>query len=669
LASDHEHKGLVWEPRQRSHRIRVAMASRAAGHIDRRFAAEDATAVLDATPGSEERLDALWETPHTWLAWLTTVDHKALGIRYIVTACVFLVLGGLEAAVMRLQLARPEAHLLSPEAYNRLFTMHGTTMMFLFIQPVLSGFSFYLTPLLIGARELAFPRLNTFSYYVFLLAGVFLYAAFLTGQAPDAGWFNYTPLASLPFDTGHNIDFYAIGLLFLGVATTVGSINLVVTILRLRAPGMSLDRMPLFLWSSLTTSVAVIASMPALTVALLFLELERRWHFVFFDPRWGGTPLLWQHLFWVFGHPWVYIVFLPATGMLSMIIPVFSRRPMVGHNAVALATVATGLAGFGVWVHHMFVTGIPQVSVGFFSAGSMIVSIPSAVQIAAWLTTMWYGRVVFQTPMLFALGFILQFVIGGISGVMTAVVPFDWQAHDTYFVVAHLHYVLAGGSLFAMFAAIYYWFPKMTGRMLSERLGQASFWVMFAGFNLAFFPMHIAGLLGMARRVYTYLPGLGLDGVNLASTIGAIVFIGGTVLTLVNLLQSLHHGAGSGRDPWHANTLEWSIASPPEPFNFAQIPILSSREPLWDGGVSAGPTLDQARLTPLTTPLDARPDGVVELPGQNVWPLIISLTLLGLCTALLLRSPLGIAAGAVTSIIAAARWMWPMHLRTLETDA
>ncbi|HEY3933958.1 MAG TPA: cytochrome c oxidase subunit I [Gemmatimonadales bacterium] len=645
------------------------MASRSAGHLDHRSAAGSAAAALDAQPAEVERLEALWKTPPNWLAWLTTVDHKALGIRYIVTACVFLVLGGLEAAVMRLQLARPEAHLLSPEAYNQLFTMHGTTMMFLFIQPVLSGFSFYLTPLLIGARELAFPRLNTFSYYVFLFAGVFLYAAFLIGRAPDGGWFNYTPLTSLPFDAGDNIDFYAIGLLFLGVATTVGSINLVVTILRLRAPGMSLDRMPLFLWSSLTTSIAVIASMPALTVALLFLELERRWHFVFFDPRWGGTPLLWQHLFWIFGHPWVYIVFLPATGMLSMIIPVFCRRPMVGHDIVALATVATGLAGFGVWVHHMFVTGIPQIAVGFFSAGSMIVSVPSGAQIAAWLATMWYGRVVLRTPMLFAIGFILQFVIGGISGVMTAVVPFDWQAHDTYFVVAHLHYVLAGGSLFALFGAIYYWFPKMTGRMLDETVGRYSFWVMFAGFNLAFFPMHIAGLLGMARRVYTYLPGLGLDGVNLTSTIGAFVFIGGAALTLANLLRSLHHGAVAGPDPWGANTLEWSIASPPEHYDFARIPIVKSRDPLWDGGVSPGPALDEARLTPQTTPLDARPDGVIELPAENVWPLVMSLTLLGLCTALLVRSGLGIALGAVTSFAAATRWMWPIHLHPLGTEA
>ncbi|MGH7583653.1 MAG: cytochrome c oxidase subunit I, partial [Gemmatimonadales bacterium] len=512
-------------------------------------------------PSDSDRLHRRWKTPDTWLARLCTVDHKALGIRYIVTACVFLALGGVEAALMRLQLARPEARLLSPEAYNQLFTMHGVTMMFLFIQPALSGFSFYLTPLLIGARELAFPRLNSFSYFAFLLAGVFMYASFAIGQAPDAGWFNYTPLASQPYSPGLNIDFYAVGLLFLTVATTVGAVNLIVTILRMRAPGMSIDKMPLLLWSSLTTSVAAVFAMPALTAGLLLLELERRWHFVFFAPARGGSPLLWQHLFWVFGHPWVYIVFLPATGMLSMVIPPFCRRPMVGHHLIALATVATGLAGFGVWVHHMFVTGMPRVSVNFFSAGSMIVSIPSGVQILAWLATMWYGRVVMRTPMLFAIAFIVQFVIGGISGVMTAVVPFDWQAHDTYFVVAHIHYVLAGGSMFGLFAAGYYWFPKMTGRMFSERLGRISFWIMFVGFNVGFFPMHIAGLLGMPRRVYTYLPGQGLATVNAVSTIGALVFMAGALITLVNLVHSRRHGPPAGDNPWQANTLEWATTS------------------------------------------------------------------------------------------------------------
>ncbi|HEX3928450.1 MAG TPA: cytochrome c oxidase subunit I [Gemmatimonadales bacterium] len=626
-------------------------------------------ATLAREPAGTRRLRDQWETPANWLAWLCTVDHKALGIRYIVTACVFLALGGVEAGVMRLQLARPENRLLTPEMYNQLFTMHGTTMMFLFIQPVLSGFSFYITPLLVGARELAFPRVNSFSYIAFLLAGVFMYASFAIGQAPDAGWFNYTPLSSVAYSGGLNIDFYAIGLLLLSVATTVGSINLIVTILRMRAPGMSVDRMPLVLWSSLTTSLAVLFAMPALTAGLLLLELERRWHFVFFAPGGGGSPLLWQHLFWVFGHPWVYIVFLPATGMLSMVIPTFCRRPMVAPHLVALATMATGLAGFGVWVHHMFATGIPQVSVDFFSAGSMVVSIPSGVQIFAWLATMWYGRVQLATPMLFALAFIVQFVLGGLSGVMTAVVPFDWQAHDTYFVVAHIHYVLAGGSMFAVFAAAYYWFPKMTGRMLSERLGKWSFWVMFAGFNLGFFPMHIAGLLGMPRRVYTYLPGLGLDTVNLLSTVGVLVFMAGTLITLWNMVRSRRHGALAGDDPWHANTLEWATASPPEPYNFARIPLVQSRDPLWDGGVTVGPALDDGRQTPRTTPLDATWETAVQLPRQNAWTLILSLVLFAACFGALVRNRWVMAVCLAIVVLSVGRWLWPYQRQLLETEA
>ena len=617
-----------------------------------------------------ERLEALWETPHNWLAWLATVDHKKLGTRYIATAFVFFVLGGIEAALLRMQLARPGQHLLSPEAYNQLFTMHGTTMMFLFIQPVLSGFSFYLTPLMIGSRELAFPRLNTFSYYAFLFAGIFLYASFFIGQAPNGGWFNYTPLTDVKFDPGLNIDFYALGLLFLGISTTAGAFNSIVTILKLRAPGMSIDRMPLFLWSSLTMSFSVVFAMPALTVGLVLLELQRRWGFAFFDPALGGTPLLWQHLFWVFGHPWVYIVFLPATGMLSMIIPTFSRRPMIGHNFVALATVLTGLIGFGVWVHHMFATGLPQLSMSFFSGASMTVSIPSAIQIFAWIATMWYGRVVFRTPMLFAIAFVFQFVIGGISGVMTAAIPFDFQAHDSYFVVAHLHYVLAGGSAFAVFAAVYYWYPKMTGRLLGERLGKVSFWVMFAGFNVAFFPMHVAGLLGMPRRVYTYLPGLGLETANMLSTIGAVTFALGTGLTLWNVFVSRHGGALAGDDPWGASSLEWATSSPPEDYNFGHMPVVSSREPLWDGGVTPGPAYDEGRLTPRTSPLDAELERVIEMPEDNLWTLVIPVALLLATTGVLVRWYSLAIAGLVLTLISMARWAWPSKgMKVLETEA
>jgi cytochrome c oxidase subunit 1/cytochrome c oxidase subunit I+III len=615
------------------------------------------------------RLEALWTPPSTIAAWLSVVDHKVLGLRYIYTAFAFFLAGGIEAAIIRAQLAVPDAHLVSPTAYNQLFTMHGTTMMFLFVQPVLSGFSFYLVPLMIGARELAFPRLNNFSYYVFLLAGVFMYASFLVGQAPNDGWFNYAPLSGPLFNAGMNIDFYALGLLFLGVSTSVGAANVIVTILTMRAPGMSIDRMPLMLWSSLTMSVSVIFAMPALTAALGMLELERHWHFVFFDSRFGGSPLLWQHLFWIFGHPWVYIVFLPATGMLSMIIPTFARRPMIGHSLIAIATVATGLVGFGVWVHHMFATGLPQLSMSFFGAASMTVSIPSAIQIIAWIVTMWYGRVVFDTPMLFALAFIVQFVIGGISGVMTAAVPFDWQVTDTYFVVAHIHYVLAGGTLFGVLAAIHYWYPKMFGRMLDERLGKTSFWLMFVGFNVGFFPMHIAGLLGMPRRIYTYHAGLGWDTSNLLSTIGAYVFALGLVLTLWNVVRSRVAGVAAGPNPWGAGTLEWASASPPDHFNFAQIPVVSGRDPLWTGDVAPGPAFDDARLSPRTTVLDATLEHTVELPHENLWTVVMSLAMLGLFAALLVRWDwLAITCGVIT-LLSLARWMWPIQSKVLETEA
>jgi cytochrome c oxidase subunit 1/cytochrome c oxidase subunit I+III len=617
------------------------------------------------------RLDDVWETPHTWLAWLTTVDHKRLGKRYIVTALVFFVLGGIEAILMRWQLVRPENRFLSPEVYNQIMTMHGVTMMFLFVQPVLSGVSFYLTPLMIGARELAFPRLNTFSYYGFVLAGLFMYASFVIGQAPNAGWFNYTPLASSAYDPGRNIDFYALGLLFLGVSTTAGACNSIVTILRLRAPGMTMGRMPLFLWSSLTISVAIIFSMPALTIALGFLELERHWNFVFFNPARGGTALLWQHLFWSFGHPWVYIVFLPATGMLSMIIPTFCRREIVGHDFVALATVLTGVLGFLVWAHHMFATGLSLIALSVFSSASMLVSLPSALTIFAWLGTMWTGRIVLATPMLFALAFIVQFTIGGITGVMTAAVPFDWQATDSYFVVGHIHYVLAGGTVFGLFAGIYYWAPKMFGRLLSERLGRASFWLMVIGFNAAFFPMHISGLIGMPRRVYTYQGSGGdlLTAMNALSTAGTIVFAIGIAVSAWNLMWSLRVGAPAGDNPWGAASVEWLTTSPPAHYNFAHIPVIASRSPLWDGGYAAGPAYADGRLTPVTSTVDAESEPPLRLPAENVWSALITLPMLAVAGGLLVKSVWIAAAGAVLSLACLARWMWPSDARVLDVDA
>jgi heme/copper-type cytochrome/quinol oxidase subunit 1 len=547
-------------------------------------------------------------------------------------------------------------------------SMHGITMMFLFIQPVLSGFSFYLTPLMIGARELAFPRLNAFRDFGCLLAGVFMYASFVVGAVPNDGWFNYTPLSDGVFNPGLNIDFYALGLIFLGISTTAGSCNSIVTILKLRAPGMSIDKMPLFLWSSLTVSASVVFAMPPLTVALGFLELERHWHFVFFEAARGGSPLLWQHLFWVFGHPWVYIIFLPATGMLSMIIPTFSRRPMIGHELVALSTVVTGLVGFGVWVHHMFATGLPQLSMTFFGAASMTISIPSAVTIFAWLATMWHGRVVLATPMLFALAFIVQFLIGGISGVMTAAVPFDWQITDTYFIVAHIHYVLAGGSVFGLFAALYYWAPKMYGRLLDERIGKLSFWTIFIGFNVAFFPMHISGMLGMPRRIYTYPASMGVTGWNVASTFGTYLFGLGILLTAWNLFRGIRAGVVAGNDPWGAATLEWLATSPPEPFNFAHLPTVTTRSPLWDGGFARGPAYDDGRQTPATSALDAHFQRVTELPAENLWSVAIAFGMLLAFAGLLVRSYIGAGLGTAFTLWCLARWLWPTSTHAAEVE-
>src|SRR6201996_2743615 len=473
-----------------------------------------------STLAIEQRLTELWERPKTVRGWFATVDHKDLGIRYVVTAFVFLVLGGLEALLMRIQLSGPEKTVLGPEMYNQIFSMHGITMIFWYAAPILSGFAVFLVPLMIGARDMAFPRLNAFTYWAYLLSGLLLYIAPAIGQAPHGGWFAYMPYTGVQFSPSFGLDFYALSLIFLTISTTGGALIFILTILRLRAPGMTISRMPLFLYSTLTISFAILMSLPALTVDCVFLELDRRWGTHFFDSRLGGEPLLWQQLFWFFGHPWVYVVFLPATGMASMIIPVFSRRPIVGYPYVAISTVLTGVVGFGVWLHHMFAVGMSDMAMSFFSAGSMTISIFSAVQVFCWIATISKGRPVPTAAMHFAMGFIALLVIGGLNGIFTAIIPVDWQVHDTYFVVAHLHYVLIGANVFPVFAAFHYWLPKMTGRMLDERLGKWSFWVMFVGFNLAFFPMHLAGFGGMPRRIYTYPAGLGLDGLNMTATIG-----------------------------------------------------------------------------------------------------------------------------------------------------
>jgi cytochrome c oxidase subunit I+III len=622
------------------------------------------------------RLEEIWKTPHSFYGSLSTVDHKTIGMRYLATAFIFLLLGGLEAAAMRAQLARPESRLLSPEMYNQLFSMHGTTMIFWYASPILSGFSNYLVPLMLGSRDMAFPRLNAFSYWTFLLSGALIYSSALAGVMPHGGWFAYVPNTNAQYSPGLNMDFYALALLFLTISTTAGAINFIVTIFKMRCPGMSVSRMPLFMWSTLTTSVAMVFSMPALTAALVFLEFDRRFGTHFYDPIRGGHPLLWQHLFWVFGHPWVYIVILPATGMASMIIPTFCRRPIVGHVYVALATVSTGIFGFGVWAHHMFATGMPALSTAFFSAASMGVSIPSGIQIFAWLATIWAARRhVLATPMLFMLGFMCLFVIGGVSGVMTASVPFDWQATDTYFVVAHLHYVLVGINLFPVLAGFYYWLPKMTGRMLSERLGKWNFWVLFIGVNLTFFPMHVVGLRGMPRRVYTYPADMGWDWLNAVESIGAVVTAVGVLLFVINVVRSRKHGAVAPANPWGAATLEWSVSSPPPEYNFTVIPVVSGREPLWDeNNAVLAPAneqhdarvtlprwrvLDDGKETLESTMLDADPQAVLRMPEDSIWPLVLALAIAGLFVALLFKSPAWTGVAAVATLASIAGWLWP----------
>ena len=616
-----------------------------------------------------EKLKRLWETEPGIAGFLSTVDHKEIGIRYIITAFAFLIAGGLEAALMRWQLAWPGRHALTPEQYDQLFTTHGMTMIFLYAGPVLSGFSNYLWPLLLGARDMALPRLNALSYWIYLCAGIFLYAAFAFGFGPNDGWFNYVPLAARAYNAGPNIDFYALGMILLGISTTVGSINFVVTFLRMRAPGMSINRVPILIWGTLTASAANIFAIPAVSLAFFLLWMDRNVGTHFFDVTTGGSAMLWQHLFWMFGHPWVYAIVLPAMGMVSDGLPVFVRRPLVGYTVVALATVATMVLGFGVWVHHMFATGLPNVSLSFFSAASLIIAVPSSVGVFAWIATIWTGRPVFTTAFMFFASVIVLFVIGGVSGFMTGSVPVDWQLTDTYFIVAHIHYVLIGINVFPVVGATYFWFPKFTGRLMDERLGRWNFWTMFIGFNIGFFPMHISGLLGMPRRVYTYADGMGWDWINLITTIGSYIFAIGVLLFLINVWKSYRKGPLAGDNPWDAPSLEWATTSPPPPYNFVVIPTVASRHPLWEdrlqqhegegSHVDAGLVLDHGREAIGTSSLDATPDIILRMPRDSYAPVILALTattiFVGLAFHLWWLAGLGVLATGVDII----GWLWP----------
>ena len=623
------------------------------------------------------RLEKIWEAQRPITSLLGTVDHKIIGKRYILTAFLFFSLAGIEALLIRTQLAIPENTFLSPETYNQFFTLHGTTMIFFFATPMLFGFGNFLIPLMIGSRDMAFPRLNAFGYWIFLFSGLFMYSSVVFGMAPDGGWFAYTPLTSRVYSPGLNLDFWSLGLIFLSIATTAGSLNFIVTIFKIRAPGMSLSRMPLFCWAILVTSFAAIFAIPPLTVANIFLALQRLLGFHFFDPGAGGNPLLWQHLFWIFGHPDVYIIFLPAVGIVSEIVATFSRRRVLGYTLLAMSTVATGIIGFGVWVHHMFAVGISPLVLNFFSISSIFIGIPSGIQVFAWLGTMLGGRPLFRTPLLYIAGFIFLFVLGGLTGVMFPAVPFDRQITDTYFVVAHFHYVLVGGAVFPIFGAFYYWFPKMTGRMLNERLGAWNFWWMFIGFNLTFFPMHINGLLGMPRRVYTYQGGLGWSGLNLLETVGAFTLGVGILLFIINALSSWKDGEVAEENPWGGSSLEWATSSPPPAYNFEVLPEVHSRNPLWEEAdprskeekesraaflMQNDPTDPSKRETLSTSVIEAEPEAILRMPEESLVPFWLAVSLALIFIGSLLSAWWLALVGAILSVGLMMVWLWPREV-------
>ncbi|HEY7668458.1 MAG TPA: cytochrome c oxidase subunit I [Actinomycetota bacterium] len=560
---------------------------------------------------------------HGLWSWFTTVDHKKIGILYGVTAFVFFLIGGIEALLIRAQLAQPDGTLLNADQYNQIFTMHGLTMVFLFVMPMSSAFFNYLIPLMIGARDVAFPRLNAFSYWAFLLGGLFLYSSWFLGGAPNGGWFGYAPNSTT--DPTPGMTFYALGLLITGIASTAGAVNLAVTVINMRAPGMTFFRLPVFVWMGLVVQLLLVFSLPIITVGLFELLFDRRWGTHFFDPTAGGDPILWQHLFWLFGHPEVYILILPAFGIISETIPVFSRKPLFGYQFVVFSGIAIGFIGFGVWAHHMFAAGLGPVANTAFGISTAIIAIPTGVKIFNWMATMHGGDLRFKTPMLFSIGTVTMFVIGGLSGVTHAIVPADYQQTDTYYIVAHFHYVLFGGAIFGLFAGAYFWWPKVFARMLSEGLGRIHFWIMLIGFNLAFGPMHVLGLQGMIRREYTYPESLGLTFWNQVSTLGAFLIAVAILVFIVNVVRTQLKPKGlEDEDPWDARTIEWTTSCPPPEYNFAETPVIHSLDEFWHRKYAEDKS---GKLVPVQAGgadhggTDEAAHGI-HLPGPSFWPLV-----------------------------------------------
>ena len=623
--------------------------------------------------GEEAQLKALWATPRGWRI-VTDVNNTVIGYFYVGTAMLFFLLAGILALLMRLQLAVPSNTFLGPETYNQIFTMHGTVMMFLFAVPVVEAMGMLLLPQMLGARDLPFPRLGAFSFWAYFVGGLVFFSTLFFDLAPSGGWFMYPPLTSSRFSPGLGADFWLLGIGFIEISAIAGAIEIIVGVLRTRAPGMTLDKMPMFAWTMLVFAGMIVFAFPAVILATLLLELERAFGWPFFIAAKGGDALLWQHLFWFFGHPEVYIIFLPAAGMVSMIVPTMSATPLVGYRFVVVALIATGFFSFGLWVHHMFTTGIPALSLSFFSAGSLAVSLPSGIQVFAWIATIASGRLRLMTPSLFVLGFLFIFTLGGLTGVMVAMVPFDWQAHDTYFVVAHLHYVLIGGMVFPLFAAFYYWAPAFSHRGLSERLGRWTFWLMFAGFNIAFFPMHFSGLMGMPRRVYAYPAVMEWDVLNMISTIGAFLFAAGVAVFLIDLVRnlrpSLSHSAGN---IWKGATLEWL---PNHVYGLRSIPIVSSANPLWDqphlaDDVDAGRyylpgSVTGRRETIVTSPIEATSQYLLRLSGPGWTPLLAAILTAAFFMLLTVKAVTLALICGLLAIAVAIVWMWDSDPEPLE---